>query len=113
MKAQDLRIGNCISDIHASKTFIGFVSEIRKDKIYYNGFVSKIQDIKPIELSEEILLKCGYKSIRENHYGVLGHLIWNIEDRFYCDKNGIQLKYLHQLQNLYFALTNEELTINL
>jgi hypothetical protein len=28
-------------------------------------------------------------------------------------KSGIQVEYLHQLQNLYFALTNEELTINL
>ena len=63
------------------------------------------------QISElEEMAKSDFK-ISENHYGILGHLIWKIEGRFYCDKNGMQLKYVHQLQNLYFALTGSELTV--
>lgn len=67
--------------------------------IYYNGKLSKIdltdfRDIledeyeinyyKPIPLTEEILLRCGEEYVK--------------------------VKHLHQLQNLYFALTGKELT---
>jgi hypothetical protein len=30
---------------------------------------------------------------------------------FIDDKNGVRIKYVHQLQNLYFALKQRELTI--
>ena len=75
------------------------------------GLFTPNADYEPINLTEEWLAKLGYDLISENHYGVLGHLIWKIEGRFYCDKNGMQLKYVHQLQNLYFALTGSELTV--
>lgn len=46
--------------------------------------------------------------------------LWNIKDHdIGCDYTvngfwaGIKIKYLHQLQNLYFALTGEELEINM
>lgn len=79
---------------------------------------------KPIPLTEEILLKCGFEKLGEeesdiffrlylgfkfgNHFFITG----NIENGgFYChgDKN---LKYLHQLQNLFFAVGGSELSIN-
>ena len=75
------------------------------------GLFTPNGDYEPINLTEEWLAKLGYDLISENHYGVLGHLIWKIEGRFYCDKNGMQLKHVHQLQNLYFALTGSELTV--
>ena len=67
--------------------------------------------IKPIPLTEEWLNKLGYYLISERHFANIGHLVWELDGRFYCDKNGIQLKYVHQLQNLYFALTQRELTV--
>jgi hypothetical protein len=39
---------------------------------------------------------------------------WNNGDAIYFSygfEKSIELKYVHQLQNLYFALTGEELTI--
>ena len=71
-------------------------------------------DIHPIPLTEEWLLKFGFTK------EVLGWKHWNLDLYLYLD-NGcfeseqlpmfIYLKYVHQLQNLYFALTNEELCI--
>jgi len=60
-------------------------------------------------------LKCGFEecNFTENHYNIKGMRIWKCNDMFLCDKTGVQLKYLHQLQNLYFALTGKELNIEL
>lgn len=82
--------------------------------------------IEPIPLTEEILLKCGF-SITEsilhentNAYEikswgriVLINGILQSDEFYFLDGLSTEIKYLHQLQNLYFALTNEELTIQL
>ncbi len=68
---------------------------------------------RPIPLTEEWLLKFGFE-ITDN---------FQTKDRFQTHKQDgiiwfeygyivVELNYVHQLQNLYFALTNEELTIN-
>ncbi|EHQ41576.1 hypothetical protein [Myroides odoratus] len=75
--------------------------------------------IKPIELTEERLLQCGFKHTGNGFYELLGtHIgLCNIGDVFFnVGFKGItigNIKYLHQLQNLYFALTGKELEINL
>lgn len=81
----------------------------------YPSAIVDLERIKPIELTEEILLKCGFVkcSYIDNHYNVLGMVIWNCNEMFICNKNGVQLKYLHQLQNLYYCLVGKELEINL
>jgi len=89
-----------------------------------------IEDIKPIPLTEELLLKCGFERIFEN-----SNLFLNITNDIYFywynDKlNGcvinhymdsdnqlseltfdLEILHLHQLQNIFFALTNQELKI--
>ena len=77
--------------------------------------------VKPIPLTTEILEKCGF--VRKGHTSSNGSkLVIHHPESFYPNgrvyfnswaiKNEIP-KYLHQLQNLYFALTGEELTVNL
>ena len=94
-------------------------------------------DIQPIPLTEEWLIKFGFEeTVHENgneyelqiNYssgfrdfialsnkgGVdspffLGWLTTNYQKEFVLAK---QLEHVHQLQNLYFSLTGEELTIN-
>jgi hypothetical protein len=71
------------------------------------------ENFSPIPLAPEILEKCdwnGYKEFYINSdFKIEGNGgIW------YCgDFTGIVVKYLHQLQNLYFALTGQELKFNL
>lgn len=90
-----------------------------------------------ITLTEEILLNCGFEKIEhEVQYQILICDETDTENRKllildYCDEAGYfadihekiyrgsytmnisKVKYLHQLQNLYFALTQKELTIKL
>lgn len=91
------------------------------------------RDIEAIPLTPEILEKCGFKSYIRNywvnekqqyeaiHYYEKKQLIdfyfdkfkrnkW-VSDRLFMFDYGIE--YLHQLQNLYFAMTGEELEVNL
>lgn len=88
-----------------------------------------LKDIKPIPLTEEWVLKFGFEFVSKQHqYGwfkdVLDRQIcWchskeiSIEFRTgqYDEYQGtlidVDCEYVHQLQNLYFALTGEELTL--
>ena len=100
--AKELRIGNLVN----TKNGIKKVTEIGID---YDCFFTQ-DHINPIPLTEEWLLKFGYIKIG-NNYLIQGHSIWICNDLFMCDKNGMILKHVHQLQNLYFALTNKELNL--
>ncbi len=133
MKASELRIGNYVYEdyggiyevININSEGFDFV-DLRKPT--FNGIGRyDINSIKPIELTEEILLKCGFNTtfekiteiqINENevlYYDSLEKCMSLYIPIQYEDTSLVfnHCKYLHQLQNLYFALTNNELTINL
>jgi len=107
MKASELRIGNHVYNENKH------IVEVNATRIMF------CQDNKcnyePIPLTEELLLKCVDFKLEhlDTHFVTKGHTIWICNDMFLCEKNGFILKYLHQLQNLYFALTNNELNIEL
>ena len=126
MKAQDFRVDNWINVLNPNtnewkherikgKTIKNF-QENPTHKLMLNNF-------KPIELTEEILLKCGFERINHIHGYSFFTLSKSKVNKCHIDiyENKTQYmgysvshcKHLHQLQNLYFALTNEELTINL
>lgn len=77
---------------------------------------SSIKNLEPIPLTPELLEKCGFDRL----------LFVYQKDRIdvIIDKNRIGIypnflsgmliicKYLHQLQNMYYAITGEELEIN-
>jgi hypothetical protein len=121
MKSNELRIGNFvlkaeiteeISSIHSDNT-------IRLKKGESSKGCYHINLIQPIPLTEEWLIKFGFKKPAHSWNGKIFHLSeWDLYPLNWCvvmDKNGAvivkKLKYVHQLQNLYFALTGEELTI--
>jgi hypothetical protein len=81
-------------------------------------------DIDPIPLTEEWLLKFGFNRHHADYFNgiiYIKNIINNTEFEWGVYPNelgsGIQiqnrklLKYVHQLQNLYFALTEEELVV--
>lgn len=80
-----------------------------------------LEDVSPVLLSEDILLKSGF--LKKNN-GIETHLCFgrfywcsscptNIYIEYYSGEIEVECKYLHQLQNLYFDVTNEELEINI
>ena len=118
LQANQLRIGNWINNGG------GFPIQVTAQRIA--DIENKLCIVSPIPLTEEILLKAGF--VKEVYYDaswlqkdfpVIGELCTSDKQHplgnFLFDMNTDTLKihYLHQLQNLYFALTGEELNINL
>ena len=70
-----------------------------------------IQQCDPIPLTEEWLIKFGFIKVWNNYrLKPLGYLIDN--RLITVGSNYLRhIKYVHQLQNLYFALTGEELQL--
>ena len=126
IQPQELRIDNLFQDKFTKDVFK--VLEISKDKIVFDYKTDKIWQAEPIPLTEEILLKFGFKEVEgerwcdtheefeECNYYCLGafKIYYNPEtDKFEDDSLydfNVNLKYVHSLQNIYFALTGEELT---
>lgn len=118
IQANELRIGNWLIDIKFGsyirfKSFFGLCNVEANPDLY-----------NPIPLTPEILEKAGFELRKE--YGTSieidyklyplyvkfehnGGLLITIHEYSSCS----HVKYLHQLQNLYFALTGEELQIDL
>ena len=137
MKAQELRIGNLVTidklmqeSLHDScevimkEDYIPVVS-VAKDEcnllIDGDEFDFDIKDILPIPLTEEWLTKFGFLKNYSNSYTSykLSSRGFTIEYEFRNGENvinaamlecvGLDIDYVHQLQNLFFALTGEEL----
>jgi hypothetical protein len=117
MKASELRIGNLV---YFFKDAPAMVIAIASDSLCITqsgGFINpKIEEIEPIPLTEEWLLKFGFEKVR---WGMSKYPI-EIRGSVVMFGNAsaqrnlhIKCKHVHQLQNLYFALTGEELKIEL
>jgi len=109
MKANELRIGNLFVD-KKTKTIINIIG-LTEQYITFSGHFKNDWQAKPIPLTEEWLLKFGFKNLSIGlfeliHNNVIGYRL-SIEGQYGYE----EIKYIHQLQNLYFALTGEELTI--
>lgn len=132
---QELRLGNYVLnnfDVH---------NPFKITKISIDSFVAishGCNSYQPIPLTEEILLKCGFEycdeykcyteSIENDDYlldirigkdGSIG-LFWSLDSGVLASFNFIESttpvgipNSLHQLQNLYFALTGQELNVEL
>lgn len=106
IQENELRVGNYLYD------GVGGIIKVEVDDLYDN--VRKYYE--PIPIMEEILLKCGFEKSYTKGVFRLGD--WTIDLysktwKFKREWIDINFKYLHQLQNLYFALTNQELEIKL
>lgn len=130
IQPHELRIGNYVTQ----KTLgIIKITGIDEDYIYTtydnSDYYFKSSKINPIPITEDELIKLGFEkreslSYNDWYIGInpitrdwLFYITWlkNPESinapnvPFY--KNGFhKLTYIHELQNLYFALTNQELT---
>lgn len=135
MKSNELRVGNYFGyydDLHGY--IIGMKSGAHKDGDVFittpgGGYTNIYMDsLKPIPLTEEWLTKFGF--IKGYQYRKGDFNYWNKEKdcsvdveltltdtkvessywyRLYEQKRRKHLIYVHELQNLYFALTGKEL----
>jgi hypothetical protein len=120
MKNTEFRIGNLVYDfnvIHPTEQYVTVAAiyevgcTLRNDRGLYNVPYPKI---KGVILTEEWLLKMGFE-VNNGYYNQ-----YRYKDRLIVIRDGklvdygtsVILEYVHQLQNLYFALTGEELTFS-
>lgn len=124
MKNTELKIGNYVQ--HNDE--IIKVEQITKRKIGYhkNGDKSrmhylKYSEIKPIEITEDILIRLGFEETFDDTYPeilrydkikvikfderLLVNIFNNCIDCHFSDR----IKYIHELQNAYYAINNKEL----
>jgi len=120
MKANELRIGNLVSNDGCLNTIENLMSDgVCTLKTMQGNFIhAKYDLIKPIPLTEEWLVKFGFEKdgddlVLDTDLFLL--VSYNDDDFVHLKSNNLEtiisIKYVHQLQNLYFALTGEELTI--
>jgi hypothetical protein len=128
MKTNELRLGNLV--VYNNQI-------VKTTGLHFNMFecgnpadenwmcTRHISEVQPIELTEELLVKLGFEGevyefcLHTEDANITVNLIENrVEISFFgnceaelCIKYNV--KYLHQLQNAYYLLTNEELEVNL
>jgi hypothetical protein len=135
MKGNELRIGNLIKGIYHDYDD-GIDEEIENETIckvvtldvsgigdypiyvYSDEDIEHFSEFKPIPLTEEWLLKFGFGKTEWDNFNSYRLMIGNNDYTIvlYSDGNcevgdiiTCKIEYVHQLQNLYFALTGEEL----
>lgn len=128
IKVNDVRVGNFFIEEGNGyvqwdwKDFANYVKDKRDGfELEHLGEIMVISDkIEPIPLTPEILEKARFNKVDnekdEVYYWYSKKLsLTEFKKRFKLAHydNPVYIKYLHQLQNLYFALTGEELEVNL
>jgi hypothetical protein len=130
LKTEELRIGNLVyfndNMFPGKENQIVEIIKISKNFVYdktnKNTMIGELENYKPIEINQDILLKLGFNW----NDGAPYHDETILEDCFFgYSQNEIQIfsgyeykllkriKYVHQFQNIYFLLTNKELKTKL
>jgi hypothetical protein len=88
-----------------------------RDWVALNECTLSIEALSAIPLTEEILLKCesslfiGYSHFKS--YNINGMEVNFIDDKWIEYVSRVEIKYLHELQNIYYWRTKKHLQINL
>ncbi len=122
MKIAELRIGNFVFT-----TTSGFEDYIVVDGIYEgkicfsDGDMFDPKYVDPIELTEEWLIKFGIKKETDTAQGIGDYNWWNCHNKFEINHDiggwfiielgNHRFNYVHELQNIFHALTGSELHI--
>ena len=109
MKAREVRLGNLVIDGHdMEKVNARMIAMLAGNHA----------DFDPIPINKELLTQLGFENVFDENYQA-GKIVVELNEKctyvyVVCPMPWIELehiKYVHQLQNLYFALTGEELTL--
>ena len=128
IKTKDLRLGNYVTD---NSGFTMYIVGIYEDTVLLNfkgndGDVWEVdeKDLRGIMLDTELLIKSGFKiqvtGIGWDKYsnGLVDLSLAPLSNGscipvYHINGEMVQIMYLHQLQNLFFCLSQKELEINL
>jgi len=115
MKATELRINNWYTSVKFGVPVQCELTDLSQLCVMSDGAYTDppIEEMfEPIPLTEEWLLKFGFKNYSRIWYG--RDDFWScrmIDEGVEFPHVELSINYVHHLQNLYFALTNTELEI--
>lgn len=113
MKANELRIGNWVEQPNDGVTRVTAILNDLQIKTE-TGYIDKY--CRPIPLTEEILLKCGFRKLDKYTFVKNKWFVYKRKRGFVTASKQREVKfdYVHLLQNWYYFNTNgEELEIQL
>lgn len=102
MEAKELRIGNKIMR-H------GLV--VTTDEQTFWDIKNHPEQYEPIPITEDWMIRLGFKRLGKDTFYLGSVKIHHRKRGFVLAKRYRDLIYVHELQNLYYALTKEELQI--
>ena len=120
MRTRELRIGNYVSHYVGDDLKVDVIADVGYHLLSSPKSITSRKDsdvvksLEPIPLTEEWLLKFGFDKLEgwdDTFFFQLNDvqiLEYNVSG---YDYDGVNIKHVHQLQNLYFALTGEELKL--
>jgi len=125
MKASELRIGNWVywpTDEEGQEAQVDGVAMHLNTVFFKDRFMGITLDaVKPIPLTEEWLKRFGFVRAAnfDNGYRLTSNsfcIEFEVSEKgeilgSFLELIGIDIQYVHQLQNLYFALTGSELEL--
>ena len=135
IQGNQLRIGNMVFDWAKRIATVESINShdvvrLSSSDYKFESFNLKQHGVSPIPLTEDWLLKFGFEKLKGRYHEDtymnadlnFGNPVLKLNDYTRLCTNGgyeylfldgfrLPCKYLHQLQNLYFALTGNELTI--
>ena len=117
LKNNELRIGNYVFSLETQNH--QRITELLEEQPFFDAITfdyPNYDEIEPIPLTEEWLLKFGFEltgSFYRLKKSKLIQIILHDDGLDVCNYNLYlhQIKHVHQLQNLYFALTGADLTV--
>ena len=116
IQANELRIRNYVELIESplnphsamvKPLFKDYIEIISPSSLQYKN----LKDYQPIPLTEEWLVKFGFKRLGKDTFYLGAIKIHHRKRGFVLAKRYRDVQHVHQMQNLHFALTGEELTI--
>ena len=134
MKTTELRIGNLVSfrgrmatvyQVNRSGAVLQYEGDTNTEIEGVRRSTVSINDIEPVRITEEILIKSGFykdegsirfyiKHVMNSSICAFRVLLSNTGLYFPNTSNvewGVNMTGAHQLQNLYFAITGQELSV--
>jgi hypothetical protein len=132
VKETELRIGNLVSQngypglVYSIESALPRREERFNDKVvitlYDSGLSTVTLDqVSPVTITDDLLTRFGFQGEYNSMINIMTFILPGTPFSFVQGKFVMQtgtgdfcvyLKFAHQLQNLYFALVGEELTLN-
>jgi hypothetical protein len=116
MELKDFRLGNFIQDKSGNIKSVEALSSLTGIAVEEGN---SFEIYEPILLNNEWLLKLGFRACGTSWLHVSQHFsgfdVQLIDEQYFLNSDGLPFSngfaYVHQLQNLYYAMTGSELPI--